>query len=133
MEKISAAITAIGGYVPEYKLTNSELETMVDTNDEWIRSRTGIEERRILKGDGLGSSYMGAEAVKQLCSKRGISPLEIDCLICATVTPDMQFPAMPFAQVSQDCLRQVSRISLTGKNYCSFFILVSLQVLFCAG
>lgn len=93
MQKITAAITAVGGYVPEYRLTNAILETMVDTNDEWIRSRTGVEERRILKGEGLGSSDMGAEAVKELLAKRGIDPTEIDCLICATVTPDMIFPA----------------------------------------
>ena len=89
MQQITAAITAVGGYVPEYRLTNKILETLVDTNDEWIKSRTGIEERRILKGEGLGSSDMGAEAVKQLLSKRGIDPSEIDCVICATVTPDM--------------------------------------------
>jgi 3-oxoacyl-[acyl-carrier-protein] synthase III len=93
MQKITAAITAVGGYVPDYILTNKELETMVETNDEWIRSRTGVEERRILKGEGLGSSDMGAPAVLELCKKRGISPSEIDCLICATVTPDMVFPA----------------------------------------
>jgi 3-oxoacyl-[acyl-carrier-protein] synthase-3 len=93
MQKITAAITAVGGYVPEYRLTNAILETMVDTNDEWIRSRTGVEERRILKGEGLGSSDMGAEAVKELLSKRNIDPAEIDCVICATVTPDMVFPA----------------------------------------
>ncbi len=93
MQKITAAITAVGGYVPEYRLTNAILETMVDTNDEWIRSRTGVEERRILKGEGLGSSDMGAEAVKELLGKRGIDPTEIDAVICATVTPDMVFPA----------------------------------------
>lgn len=93
MQKITAAITAVGGYVPEYRLTNAILETMVDTNDEWIRSRTGVEERRILKGEGLGSSDMGAEAVKELLAKRGMDPSEIDCVICATVTPDMVFPA----------------------------------------
>jgi 3-oxoacyl-[acyl-carrier-protein] synthase-3 len=93
MNKITAAITAVGGYVPEYKLTNKELETIVDTTDEWIKSRTGIEERRILKGEGLGSSDMGTESVIELCKKRGIWPDEIDCLICATVTPDMVFPA----------------------------------------
>ena len=92
-KKISAAITAVGGYVPEDKLTNFDLEKMVDTNDEWIRSRTGISERRILKGEGLGSSDMGAPAVLELCRKRGIDPMEIDCLICCTVTPDMVFPA----------------------------------------
>jgi 3-oxoacyl-[acyl-carrier-protein] synthase-3 len=91
--KISAAITAIGAYVPEDILTNAELEKMVDTNDEWIRSRTGIEERRILKGEGKATSDMIVPAVKQLCEKRGISPSEIDCMIVATVTPDMVFPA----------------------------------------
>ena len=93
MQKTRAAITAVGGYVPEYRLTNAMLETMVDTNDEWIRSRTGVEERRVLKGEGFGSSYMGAEAVKQILAKRGIDPTEIECIICATVTPDMVFPA----------------------------------------
>ena len=93
MQKISAAITAVGGYVPEFRMTNKILETLVDTNDEWIKSRTGIEERRILKGEGLGSSDMGAEAVKELLTKRGIDPTEIDCVVCATVTPDMVFPA----------------------------------------
>ncbi len=93
MQRLTAAITAVGGHVPEYRLTNQILETMVDTNDEWIRTRTGIDERRILKEDGLGSSDMGAEAVKVLLKKRGMDATEIDCLICATVTPDMVFPA----------------------------------------
>jgi 3-oxoacyl-[acyl-carrier-protein] synthase-3 len=93
MQNTTAAITAVGGYLPEYRLTNKELEKMVDTNDEWIRTRTGIAERRILKGDGLGSSDMGTPAVLEICKKRGISPAEIDCLICATVTPDLVFPA----------------------------------------
>lgn len=93
MQKIHAAITAVGGYVPDYVLTNAELETMVDTNDEWIQSRTGIKERRILKGEGKGTSDMAAAAIEQLLAKRGISPLEIDLVICATTTPDMQFPA----------------------------------------
>jgi 3-oxoacyl-[acyl-carrier-protein] synthase-3 len=93
MSKIRAAITSVNAWLPDYKLTNAEIETMVDTNDEWIQSRTGIKERRILKGEGLGSSDMGAEAVKGLCKKRGISPEEIDMLICATATPDMLFPA----------------------------------------
>ena len=93
MQKITAAITAVGGYVPEYRLTNAELEKMVDTNDEWIRTRTGIEERRILKEEGKGSSDIAVPAVLELCKKRGISPEEIDCLICATVTPDLVFPA----------------------------------------
>lgn len=93
MQKINAGITAVGGYVPEYKLTNAELETMVDTNDEWIRTRTGISERRILKEVGKGSSDLAVPAVLELCKKRGISPADIECLICATVTPDMVFPA----------------------------------------
>src|SRR5437868_6638065 len=93
MQKLTAAITCVGGYVPEYRLTNKILETMVDTNDEWIKTRTGVEERRILKGEGLGSSDMAVEAVNEICKKRGIAPAEIDCLICATVTPDMVFPA----------------------------------------
>lgn len=92
-QKITAAITAIGGYVPEDKLTNKDLEQMVDTNDEWIRTRTGVEERRILKGEGKATSDMAAPAILELCRKRGIDPLEIDCVICCTVTPDMVFPA----------------------------------------
>lgn len=92
-KRITAAITAVGGYIPEDRLTNFDLEKMVDTNDEWIRTRTGISERRILKGEGLATSDMVVPAVRELCSKRGISPEEIDCLIVATVTPDMVFPA----------------------------------------
>lgn len=89
----TAAITAVAGWVPEDRLTNFDLEKMVDTNDEWIRTRTGIEERRILKGEGLATSDMVAPAVLELCKKRGITPLDIDCLIVATVTPDMVFPS----------------------------------------
>ena len=88
-----ASITAIGGYVPETKLTNSDLEKMVDTNDEWIRTRTGISERRILREPGKASSDLAVHAVQELLKKRNMSPLEIDCIICATVTPDMVFPA----------------------------------------
>jgi 3-oxoacyl-[acyl-carrier-protein] synthase III len=93
MQKINAAITAVGGYVPEYRLTNAELETMMDTTDEWILTRTGIKERRILKGEGKGSSDLATEAVKVLLAKRNIHPEEIELVICATTTPDMQFPA----------------------------------------
>lgn len=93
IEKIRAAITAVNAYVPEYVLTNAELETMVDTTDEWIKSRTGISERRILKGKDKGSSEMAYKAVQRLCDKRGIKPEEIELLICATATPDMLFPA----------------------------------------
>ncbi|WP_338791138.1 beta-ketoacyl-ACP synthase III [Bernardetia sp. MNP-M8] len=93
INKTQAAITGVFGYVPDYVLTNKELETMVDTNDEWIKSRTGIEERRILKGEGLGTSYMAIEAVKGLLEKTNTKAEEIDFLICATTTPDMVFPA----------------------------------------
>jgi 3-oxoacyl-[acyl-carrier-protein] synthase III len=92
-KKLTAAITAVGAFVPEDKLTNADLEKMVDTNDEWIKTRTGVAERRILKGKGLATSDMGAPAVLELCKKRGIDPLDIDCLICCTVTADMMFPA----------------------------------------
>lgn len=93
MQKIHAAITAVNGYVPEYILTNHELETMVDTNDEWITSRTGIKERRILKGEGLATSDMGVKAVEGLLKKRGIGAEEIELIIFCTSTPDMPFPA----------------------------------------
>ena len=93
MSKITAAITAVGGYVPETKLTNFDLEKMVDTNDEWIRSRTGISERRILKEPGKGSSDMAVPAIEEILRKKNLDPKEIDCIICATVTPDMVFPA----------------------------------------
>jgi len=90
---ITAAITAIEGYLPDYILTNQELATMVETNDEWITERTGIKERRILKGKDKGASVMAVEAVKKLLDKRGISAKEIDLLIVATVTGDYVFPA----------------------------------------
>lgn len=93
MTKIRAAITGVGGYVPEYRLTNDELSTMVDTSDEWIMKRIGIKERRILKGEGKATSDLGARAVKDLLDKTGTSPKDIDLLITATVTPDMFFPA----------------------------------------
>lgn len=90
---MKAAITAVAGYVPEDLLTNADLEKMVDTNDEWIRTRTGISQRHILKDPAKATSDMGAEAVKELCKKRGIDPTEIELVICATVTADMPFPA----------------------------------------
>ncbi len=93
MNKLTATITAVGGYVPEDKLTNFDLEKMVDTNDEWIRTRTGIEERRILKEPGKGSSDMAVPAIQEILRKKNLDPLDIDCVICATVTPDMVFPA----------------------------------------
>lgn len=93
MNKIHAAITAVNGYVPDYILTNKELETIVDTSDEWITSRTGIKERRILKGEGLGTSDMAVEAVNGLLKKRGIGAEEIELIIFCTTTPDFPFPA----------------------------------------
>ncbi len=93
MAQINAVITGVGAYLPEYILTNDELSTMVDTSDEWIMTRIGIKERRILKGEGKGASDMGAKAVEELLQKTNTSPDEIDLVICATVTPDMQFPA----------------------------------------
>lgn len=93
MIKINAAITGIHGYVPDYILTNKELETMVDTTDEWITTRTGIKERHILKGEGLGTSDMAVEAVKKLLEKTNTAPEEVELLICATVSPDMVYPA----------------------------------------
>jgi len=93
MTKIRAKISGIQGWVPPYILTNKELENMVETTDEWILTRTGIRERHILKGEGLASSDMAAEAVRELLKKTGTSPDEIQLLICATVTPDMLFPA----------------------------------------
>jgi 3-oxoacyl-[acyl-carrier-protein] synthase-3 len=92
MTNTRAAITGVHAYVPDYVLTNAELERMVETNDEWVVSRTGIKERRILKGEGLATSYLGEQAVKGLLEKTGTAPEEIELLICATVTPDMMFP-----------------------------------------
>lgn len=93
MEKINAVITGIGGYVPEYILTNEELSRMVDTNDEWILTRVGIRERRILNEEGLGSAYMARKACRQLLRKTEVDPQTIDCVICATTTPDYRFPS----------------------------------------
>jgi 3-oxoacyl-[acyl-carrier-protein] synthase-3 len=93
MKGITAAITAIGGHVPDYVLTNQELEKMVATTSEWIETRTGIKERRILKGEGLGTSDMCVKAVEELLKKRSITALDIDLIIVATVTPDFVFPS----------------------------------------
>ena len=93
MEKIRAAITGINAWAPEYKLTNQELSKMVDTSDEWIMQRVGIKERRILKGEGMGTSDLGEKAVNGLLLKTNTKPEEIELLICATITPDMAFPA----------------------------------------
>jgi 3-oxoacyl-[acyl-carrier-protein] synthase-3 len=93
MDKIRAAITGIGAFLPEYRLTNEELSTLVETSDEWIMQRIGIKERRILKEDGLATSDMGAGAIKELLEKTGTAPEEIELLICATITPDSPLPA----------------------------------------
>jgi len=89
MNTITAAITAVGGYVPDFVLSNKTLETLVDTNDEWITSRTGIKERRILKGEGLGTSYLAIKAAQDLIKKHNLNPEEIDMVIMATTTPDL--------------------------------------------
>lgn len=119
-KKISAAITAVGGFVPEDRLTNFDLERMVETNDEWIRTRTGISERRVLKGKGLATSDMVAPAVKQLCEKRGIDPLEIDCMIVATVTADMLFPAT--ANIACDQIGAKNAFGFDLSAACSGFL-----------
>lgn len=93
MSKNTAAITAVAGYVPDFVLTNALLEKMVDTTSEWIETRTGIKERRILKGDGRGTSFMAVKAIELLLKKRGISALDIDLIIVGTVTPDYAFPS----------------------------------------
>lgn len=120
MSKIQAAITGITGYVPEYKLTNERLTKLVDTSDDWITSRTGIKERRILKGKDKGVSYMGAQAVKQLLEETNTDPSEVDLLICATVTPDMQFPAS--ANVICDEMNIRNAMSFDLAAACSGFI-----------
>ena len=92
MDKINAVITGVGGYVPEDVLTNEDISKLVDTTDEWIMTRVGIKERRILKGEGLGTSYMGIRAVKQLLEKTNVNPEEIEVILTATTTPDHHFP-----------------------------------------
>src|SRR5258708_3173974 len=120
MNKITAAITAVSGWVPPDILSNKDLERMVDHNEEWIQSRTGIKEKKILKGEGLATSDMGAEAVKLLCKKRGISPEEIELLICATATPDMNFPAT--ANIISDKVGAKNAFSFDIMAACSGFI-----------
>ena len=120
MAKLRAAIKGIHAWAPKDILTNKELEKMVDTTDDWILSRTGIRERHILKGEGLGTSDMGAEAVKGLLEKTGTKPEEIDLLICATVTPDMQFPAT--ANIISDKAGIKNAFSFDMNAACSTFI-----------
>ncbi|MBN8650379.1 MAG: ketoacyl-ACP synthase III [Cytophagales bacterium] len=120
MNKIRAAITGVGGYVPDYILTNNELEKMVETNDEWITSRTGIKERRILKGDNLGVSVMGIAAVNDMLAKTKIDPKEIDAIIFATVTPDMTFPAT--ANIVASAVGATNAFSFDMGAACSGFV-----------
>ncbi len=120
MSKITAAITAVGGYVPEFVLSNGDLEKMVDTNDEWITTRTGVKERRILKGAGKGTSDLAAPAVLELCKKRGIDPSEIELLICATTTPDYVFPAT--ANIITDKIGAVNAFGFDISAACSGFL-----------
>ncbi|MFT5970470.1 MAG: 3-oxoacyl-[acyl-carrier-protein] synthase-3 [Flavobacteriales bacterium] len=120
MTKIRAAITGVNGWVPDYVLTNEELSTMVDTNNEWILSRTGIKERRILKGEGLGTSDMGVGAAKGLLEKKGIKPEEIELIICATATPDMIFPST--ACVIADKLGATNAFAFDIMAACSGFL-----------
>lgn len=93
MERINAVITGVGGYVPDYVLTNDEISRMVDTSDEWIMTRIGVKERRILNEEGLGTSYMARKAVKQLLQKTNVNPDEIDAIFVTTTTPDYHFPS----------------------------------------
>lgn len=120
MTKTRAAITGVGGYVPEYILTNKELESIVETNDEWIVSRTGIKERRILKGEGLGTSVLAVKAVNELLQKTNTNPEDIDLVICATVTPDMVFPAT--ANVISAEIGAVNAFGFDIEAACSGFI-----------
>jgi 3-oxoacyl-[acyl-carrier-protein] synthase III len=120
MNKIRAAITGVGGYVPDYILTNQELEKMVETNDEWITSRTGIKERRILKGDNVGVSVMGIAAVNDMLAKTKTDPKEIDAIIFATVTPDMTFPAT--ANLVATAIGATNAFSFDMGAACSGFI-----------
>lgn len=120
MNKIRAAITGVGGYVPDYVLTNKELETMVETTDEWITSRTGIKERRILKGENQGVSVLGIEAVKDLLAKTKVDPKEIDAIIFATVTADMTFPAT--ANIVATAIGATNAFSFDMGAACSGFL-----------
>uniref|UniRef100_UPI0040483C3B beta-ketoacyl-ACP synthase III n=3 Tax=Roseivirga sp. TaxID=1964215 RepID=UPI0040483C3B len=120
MTKIRAKISGVYGWVPDYVLTNKELETIVDTTDEWITSRTGIKERRILKGEGHGTSVIGIEAVKGLLAKTNTDPADIDLLICATTTPDMLFPAT--ANIIADAIGAKNAFGYDLQAACSGFI-----------
>jgi 3-oxoacyl-[acyl-carrier-protein] synthase-3 len=120
MTKIRAAITGVHGYVPDYVLTNAELETMVETSDEWILTRTGIKERRILKGVEQGTSVLGIAACKGLLEKTGTDAKDIDLIICATITPDMPFPAT--ANIIADQIGATNSFGFDISAACSGFL-----------
>jgi 3-oxoacyl-[acyl-carrier-protein] synthase-3 len=120
MSKITAAITAVGGYVPDFVLTNKVLETMVDTNDEWITSRTGIKERRILKEEGLGTSFLAIKAAEDLIQKKGLDPKEIELVIVCTATPDMKAAAT--AAYTATKIGAVNAFSFDLEAACSSFL-----------
>ena len=120
MSKIRAAITAVGGYVPETRLTNADLEKMVDTNDEWIKSRTGISERRILNEPGKATSDLAVPAIQEILRKKNLDPKDIDCIICATVTPDMLFPST--ANIISDKIGATNAFSYDILAACSGFL-----------
>src|SRR5581483_1891057 len=117
---ICAAITGVHGYVPPDVLTNAELAQMVDTSDKWIVERTGIKERHILRGKGLGTSHMGAEAVRGLLKKTGTAPADVDLLICATTTPDLVFPSTANLICDMVGIREVGSFDVQAA--CSGFI-----------
>ena len=120
MDKITAAITAVGAYVPDFILTNQLLETMVDTNDEWITTRTGIKERRILKEEGKGTSFLAINAAKDLLNKSGTNPQDIDLLIVATATPDMK--AASTAAFTATQIGAINAFSFDLEAACSSFL-----------
>jgi len=120
MNKTRAKITGVQGYVPDYVLTNKELETIVDTTDDWITSRTGIKQRHILKGENQGTSVIGIEAVNGLLEKTNTAPEEIDLLICATTTPDLMFPAT--ANIISNAVGAVNAFSYDLQAACSGFL-----------
>ena len=120
MEKLNAVVTGVGGYVPDYILTNEELSKMVDTNDEWIMTRIGVKERRILNEEGLGTSYMARKAVKQLMQRTGANPDDVDLVIVATSTPDYHFPSV--ASILCDKLGLKNAFAYDMQAACSGFL-----------
>lgn len=120
MEKINAVITGVGGYVPDYRLTNEEVSKMVDTNDEWILSRIGVKERRILNEEGLGTSYMARKAVKQLLQRMDCNPDDVELLIVSTTTPDYHFP--PTSSIICDKVGLKNAFAFDLQGACSGFL-----------